>query len=471
MKRAELAFTFLLIPVDYFMVVTAGVIAYFLRFQSFLTGVRPVIYALPFDNYFNIVLLMSIGWIAIFVLSGLYRLAGSRRMIREVSRIFLACSTSTLALIVLIFFRKEELFSSRFIIIAVWGLSILTVVAGRLIIRGLQRFCYSAGIGVHYVALFGAGTIVEKIEQGLKDKKSLGYRVIKRFDSFSDEAKQELQKLIKAKKLDEIVEANPEVSREKILDLLAFCNENHLIFKYAADLFETQASHIATGTIAGVPIMEIKKTPLDGWGAIMKRIFDIIGSLILIIITSPIMILTAIAIKLDSRGPALFSRLENSAPVRRVGQRGELFHYFKFRSMKPDAHHLRDQLKNLNERQDGPLFKIKDDPRITRVGRIIRKLSIDELPEFFLVFKGDMSLVGPRPHLPEEVAKYQARHKQVLTIKPGITGLAQISGRSDLNFDDEVKLDTYYIENWSLLLDLWILIKTPLVVVGRKHAA
>ena len=120
-------------------------------------------------------------------------------------------------------------------------------------------------------------------------------------------------------------------------------------------------------------------------------------------------------------------------------------------------------------RGDGPMVKIKDDPRITRIGGFIRRWSIDELPELFLVLKGDMSLVGPRPHLPEEVAKYEHHHKKVLTLKPGITGMAQISGRSDLSFEEEVKLDTYYIENWSLLFDLSILFRTPIAVVrGRK---
>lgn len=128
------------------------------------------------------------------------------------------------------------------------------------------------------------------------------------------------------------------------------------------------------------------------------------------------------------------------------------------------------ELAQKNIRTDGPMVKIKDDPRITRIGKIIRRLSVDELPELFLVLKGEMSLVGPRPHLPEEVAKYEHHHKKVLTIKPGISGLAQISGRSDLNFEDEVKLDTYYIENWSMLLDISILLRTPFAVVRPRKA-
>jgi lipopolysaccharide/colanic/teichoic acid biosynthesis glycosyltransferase len=129
-----------------------------------------------------------------------------------------------------------------------------------------------------------------------------------------------------------------------------------------------------------------------------------------------------------------------------------------------------NELADKNLRKDGPLVKIQDDPRITRVGKFIRRFSIDELPEIFLVLRGDMSLVGPRPHLPEEVAKYERHHKKVLTIKPGITGMAQISGRSDLTFEEEVKLDTYYIENWSIFLDLTIILRTPLAILKRRSA-
>jgi len=221
---------------------------------------------------------------------------------------------------------------------------------------------------------------------------------------------------------------------------------------------------------AGLPLKDVKRTALDGWGRIIKRIFDFIIALILIIILSPIYILTAIVIKLDSHGPIFFSRRDDDSPLYRVGQGGKLFRYFKFRTMRDRCDSMRyKELADLNIRQGGPLVKIKDDPRITRSGKFIRRFSIDELPELFLVLTGKMSLVGPRPHLPEEVAKYERHHKKVLTLKPGITGLAQISGRSDLSFEEEVKLDTYYIENWSFLFDLTILLRTPLAVLkGRK---
>ncbi len=178
-----------------------------------------------------------------------------------------------------------------------------------------------------------------------------------------------------------------------------------------------------------------------------------------------------LAIKLDSRGPIFFSRRDDGDPVTRVGEGGAPFKYFKFRSMIPNSDSMRyNELADRNMRADGPMVKIKDDPRITRVGKIIRRWSIDELPELFLVFIGDMSLVGPRPHLPEEVAKYENYHRKTLTVKPGITGLAQVSGRSDLLFEEEAKLDIYYIENWSMLLDISILLRTPFAVLKNREA-
>jgi lipopolysaccharide/colanic/teichoic acid biosynthesis glycosyltransferase len=221
--------------------------------------------------------------------------------------------------------------------------------------------------------------------------------------------------------------------------------------------------------IAGIPVVEVKKTPLDGWGRIIKRSFDIVVSFIIIIFISPIMLITVVLIKLDSFGPVFFSRKDDGSLLYRVGQGGRLIRYFKFRSMIPGADSMRySELADKNVRMGGPMVKIKDDPRVTRIGKFIRRFSIDELPELFLVLKGDMSLVGPRPHLPEEVARYEHHHKKVLTIKPGITGFAQVSGRSDLSFEDEVKLDTYYIENWSLLMDIAILFKTPLAVFKSR---
>ena len=188
----------------------------------------------------------------------------------------------------------------------------------------------------------------------------------------------------------------------------------------------------------------------------------------LLVIFSPVMLIEAMAINFNSTGGTFFSHLPDGSELERIGEGGKPFHYFKFRSMYADTHWQRyKELSHLDFRK-GPLIKIKNDPRITPVGRFIRKWSIDELSELILVFLGRMSLVGPRPHEPEEVARYKAHHRRVLAIKPGITGMAQISGRSDLDFEEEVRLDTWYIENWSLWLDLMILLRTPFAVISHR---
>ncbi len=470
MKRIELFFSFILVPLDYLMIVLAGVSAYYLRYANFVQSIRPVIFNLSFGEYLKVLLFIAFLWIIIFAFAGLYVINGNRKFIKEVYRLVLACSTGLMLIVILIFIRRE-LFDSRFIVLAGWFLSIIYLSLSRGLVRYIQRQLFRHGLGVHKVVVIGNSKTTDNLIHEFSTNKSLGYEVVKRLKDFSIDTAQELEEFLKVKEVDEVIQTDPNLSKAEIMRLYDFADEHHITFKYAADLLGTKVLKTEVSEIAGIPVVEVKKTPLDGWGRIAKRIFDIIISLILIIIFSPILLITAILIKLDSRGPIFFSRCDDGSPLYRVGQGGKLFHYFKFRSMIPGTHNMRyNELADKNIRNDGPVVKIKDDPRITRVGKFIRRWSIDELPELFLVLKGDMSLVGPRPHLPEEVAKYEAHHKKVLTIKPGITGLAQISGRSDLSFEDEVRLDTYYIENWSLLLDLSILLRTPLAVIRSRQA-
>jgi exopolysaccharide biosynthesis polyprenyl glycosylphosphotransferase len=470
MKRSELFFSFLLVPVDYLMIVLAGVTAYFLRYSDFFKNLRPVIFNLKFEAYLNIVFLVAFFWIIIFALAGLYAIKSPRKLVKEVYRVILACSTGLMLIVILIFVRRE-LFDSRFIVLAAWILAIFYVSTARALTRGIQRILLAHGIGTKKVIIVGASKTSDLLVGSFSASKSLGYEVVKRAHDFELATAKEMADFLEVNEADEIIQADPNLSKAETLRLYDFADEQHLTFKYVADLLGTKVLKTELTEFAGLPIMEVKRTPLDGWGRIIKRAADLIAALILIIILSPVYLLTAIAIKLDSRGPILFYRRDDDTPLYRVGQGGKLFRYFKFRSMRDRSDSMRyKELADLNIRQGGPLVKIKDDPRVTGVGKFIRRFSIDELPELFLVFFGKMSLVGPRPHLPEEVAKYERHHKKVLTLKPGITGLAQISGRSDLSFEEEVKLDTYYIENWSFLLDLTILLRTPLAVLRRRRA-
>lgn len=470
MKRSELFFSFLLVPLDFLMIVLAGTAAYYIRFTDFATGIRPVIFAqnLPFINFFKIILFISFLWIIIFALSGLYNIRNARKIVKEIYKVILACSTGLMLIVILIFIRRE-LFDSRFIVLAGWILAIIFVSFSRVLARWIQRQLYKSGIGVHKVVLVGNTKTTDCLVYEFSGKKNSGYKVIKRLRDFSLETANELAEFIKNKEVDEIIQSDPNLSKIEVLRLYDFSDEHHLTFKYAADLLDTKVLRTEVSEVAGIPVVEVKKTTLDGWGRIIKRIFDLCASLILIIFFSPILIMVAILIKIDSRGPVFFSEKDDGRSLCRVGIGGKPFNYFKFRSMVPGSDNMRyNELAEQNLRKDGPMVKIKDDPRITKVGKFIRRWSIDELPELFLVFKGDMSLVGPRPHLPEEVAKYEHHHKKLLTIKPGITGLAQISGRSDLSFEEEVKLDTYYIENWSLFLDLAIIFRTPIAILKSR---
>lgn len=470
MKRSELFFSFLLVPLDYIMIVLAGVSAYYIRLAKIVTDIRPVLFDLEFRPYFNIVLIIAFLWLIIFAIAGLYNIRGSRKIIKEFNRVVFACSTGFMLVVVLIFIRAE-LFNSRFIVLAAWIIAIIYVSLARIIIRGIQRSLHSYGIGVHKVILVGNSKTTDNLIREFSKNKRSGFEVVKRLRDFSIETANELSEFIETKEIDEIIQSDPNLSKAEILRMYDFSDDHHITFKYAADLLGTKVLKTEVAEVVGIPIVEVKKTPLDGWGRIVKRLLDFIASLILIVLLSPVLVITAICIKLESRGPVLFSKKDDDTPVKRVGQGGKLFNYFKFRSMKPGTDSMRyNELADKNIRGDGPMVKIKDDPRITRVGKFIRRWSIDELPELFLVLKGDMSLVGPRPHLPEEVAKYEHHHRKVLTVKPGITGLAQTSGRSDLSFEDEVKLDTYYIENWSILRDLAILIRTPIAVIKGRQA-
>jgi len=194
---------------------------------------------------------------------------------------------------------------------------------------------------------------------------------------------------------------------------------------------------------------------------LIKRVFDIVVSLLAIVVLSPVFLLTWLAIKLEDGGPALFVQ-------QRVGRHGKLFPMYKFRSMVVDAEKIKAELLDKNESGGGVLFKMKNDPRVTRVGRVIRKYSIDELPQLFNVLKGDMSLVGPRPALPSEVAKYSVRDRMRLEVRPGLTCLWQIGGRSDIDFEGQVRLDVQYIREQGFWSDLKILLKTiPAVLLGK----
>ena len=462
MKKLELTFAAILVPLDYLALLLAGSLAYFLRFESFVVEIRPVVFEMSFKAFFEILSVAAIAWIMVFALNGLYSI--SRLSFATLfSKIIVSCSAATL-IIVVAFFFNFQLFSSRLIILTGWLLSIIIISSERLIIHLVKKIFYRRGIGVRQVTVIGANKNARDIINEFNQNPSFGFRVRASFGSFTPEAEDELAALAGKNSLDDVILADSNLNNEEKGNLVNFCINHHLNYKYAASLLETKLINFDLSAVGGVPLIEVRQTRLDGWGRIIKRLFDLAISLLLFIILSPLLLLLGLAVVLTSPGLMIVS-------LERIGSNGRKFHLYKFRSMVKGADKMKKQLSERNERADGPLFKMEADPRVTAFGRFIRKWSLDELPQLVNVILGQMSLVGPRPHEPAEVAQYQVRHKKLLAIKPGLTGLAQVSGRSDLAWEEEVRLDTYYVENWSLGLDLQVLFKTPRAVFGRRKAS
>ncbi len=472
MKRVNLAFTAALVPLDYLALIGAAITAYSLRFADVFTRIKPVNFDLSFDEFLSLVVPISFVFLGVYAVAGLYTIR-PRSIAEECSRILLA-SSAAIAVVLAIAFFSRELFDSRFIILATWLLAVVFVFLERMLVRGLQRSLRTLGIGVVKLGVIGKTKTGNALATWFNNHQSFGYSLTFHTAHFSEDTENKILHLKRNHQIDALMLANTEAVKEEIIRLKTFADNNHLTFFYAADLFPGSTLKPRVHTFAGQPVIEVPTTPLDGWGAIYKRVSDIVLSLIFIILTLPLQILVASLLFFEQPGPILFRRLPDGKPTKRVGQSGRLFNFVKFRSMILDAHKYRFDPDFLREhgnlRQGTPLFKLESDPRVTRIGRFIRKYSLDEIPQFYLVLFGRMSLVGPRPHLPEEVALYKPEERKVLTIKPGLTGLAQISGRAELDFADEVRLDMHYIENWSPWLDLLILLKTPLVVLTRKGA-
>lgn len=472
MKKTELLLTALLVPLDALMLFVAGIAAYGLRYTNYIVEIRRVTFYLPLTEYIKILFIVIPLWILIYAANSLYSVDTNQKYSNELTRIFFASTVGLASITVYIFFRGE-FFNSRFIVLAAWIGAIFFVALGRLLMRIFKLVLYHYNKGTRHTVLIGSGPITDRVNDILTEQKSLGHTIIARYPIFNEKVRKEILDLDGAKEVDEIILTNPSSAREETLTLLTFAEEHHFTLKYSADLFSTLAPNMRVSAISDVPLIEFRRARLDGWGKISKRFFDVIASALLIITLSPILAAVAIAVAIESGRPLLFKNT-------RVGYRGKLFSTFKFRSMykkycteqsgstQNAAIQFEQELIQSKNTKEGPIYKIASDPRVTPVGRFIRRWSLDELPQLFNVLRGDMSLVGPRPHQPREVAKYSPEDRRVHAVKPGISGLAQISGRSDLSFEDEIRLDMFYIENWSLVMDLFILAKTPLAVIKRR---
>ena len=271
----------------------------------------------------------------------------------------------------------------------------------------------------------------------------------------------ELQALIDREPVDEVLIALPREKYSHLVEsIVGLCEEQGIIVRVQTAMFNLKIARWQSDELDGRPFVTIQSGPSSRWNLIAKRLIDVCGSAVLLVGMAPILAIVALLIKLGSPGPVVFSQ-------DRVGLNRRRFRLYKFRTMTDGADELQHRLEDLNE-ADGPVFKIRNDPRITRVGKFLRRFSIDELPQLFNVFKGDMSLVGPRPLPVRDVERINARwHKRRFSMKPGVTCLWQVNGRSDVSFDDWAVMDLEYIDKWSLALDLRILLQTvPTVLKG-----
>ena len=275
-------------------------------------------------------------------------------------------------------------------------------------------------------------------------------------------AQEDLRSYLEHKKISEVLLLQGSLSAQNILETAQQCEGLRIECKIVPDLLEMRRGEIILDGFCGLPTFRIKSLSLDGTNYVLKRSFDLCGSLLILALFSVPLLLISLLIRIDSPGPALFTQ-------DRMGFLGRHFKLFKFRTMGTDADTHIEKLKHLSDRS-GPVFKMKNDPRVTRVGRWLRRFSLDEIPQILNVIKGDMSLVGPRPQVLWEAAHYDDHAKKRLRIKPGITGLWQVSGRAALSYEQMIDLDIFYLENWSLGLDLKILLRTFPAVLAKEGA-
>ncbi len=459
MKRFHQTFTLLLPLVDYAMILASFVLAYQLREEI---PVPEIIYLQPLGEYFRFAMQWALLWIFAFFAIGLYRFQGFSRMGDLFARIVAGCAIA-LGLFVVGLFLTQIDFFSRLIVVYLLPITVLLVLSGRGLLGFAKQWFQYYGVGQERVLVVGGGATTAALEAYFASMHP-AYWVVATFPQF------DMQRISAQSQIDRIV-LSEELPGEQMLELIRWCEDRAICLQYLASPTSLYAARFRLDTLAGYPAIELSPTPLAGWGRIAKRLFDFFGALVGIVLLSPIMLVVAIAIKLDSKGPIIFAQ-------ERVGELGKLFTFYKFRGMYTEystgknyggdqAEALLAKLRAESNEADGPMFKMAQDPRITKVGRVIRKTSLDELPQLFNVFLGNMSLVGPRPALPEEVAQYDDAARRRLMIKPGITGMWQVSGRNDVSFDEYVKLDTYYIENWSVWLDIKIILLTIRAIFAR----
>jgi Undecaprenyl-phosphate glucose phosphotransferase len=460
-QRTSWLLTTLLVAMDALMAGLAFVVAYFLRLQSEYENIA------PFSDYWGMLLIHVATVVLVFFFYRLYHRQRATSHIDEFYSVFGAASVGTIAAIAFIsLIYKSELDYPRLMMVYAWVLTILLVAWGRVIHARMQWGLQARGFNEVRLLIVGAGEVGRMILQKIRQSPGLGYTVVGFVDDRDPPSNvlgasvlgqtDDLPRLIETHQVDEVIVAMPEASHQEILSIITRCEREKVTIKVFPDVFQIMASEVSIGDLNGLPLLTVRDIALRGWRLALKRAMDFLGSGLALLIFSPIMLLVAILIKLDSPGSVFYVQ-------ERMGLDARPFLMFKFRSMRPDA-----------EANTGPVWATHSDPRRTRIGTIIRRFSVDELPQLINVLLGDMSLVGPRPERPifveqfkRSIPRYMDRHKE----KAGMTGWAQVNGlRGDTSIIERTKYDLWYIENWSLLLDFKILARTLTSIFLDRHA-
>lgn len=454
-KTQEKIFLFLS---DFIFLNLAWAVYYFVRVETgWIKYANPVQFLVP-------LVVIYLYWIVIFSFTGLYQYWFVRSRFDEFASVIKSVSIGCFILFFLIFIDdtiNNAPIISRFLILIYWILVILFVGAGRIIIRGFQRNLLQKGIGLRNTLIIGEGEKSSNLSEMVTKFPQLGYKIIgfislgKNSDVKYINSIEKISETIKKREISEVLIALEPGEKERLVDVIKFCTGNDVHLMIMPDMYEIVSGMARTNQIYGVPLIEVMPEIMPPGSKLFKRIVDIVLSGLILILYSPLLLISIILIKLTSKGPVFYKQ-------ERVGRNEKVFTMYKFRSMVQNAEEY------------GPEWAGEDDPRITGIGKILRKMYIDEIPQVINVLKNEMSIVGPRPERPYFVTKLKNEipyYYKRLSVKPGITGWAQIKHKYDSSLEDvkeKLQYDFYYIENMSLKLDFKIMINTIIVVLLMK---
>lgn len=452
-------------------------IAYLMRYHLEIGGEIAAADWQPFSTFLRPVGVSTALVVVIFAMRGMYRLRRNAGALDIVPKVVGGFTTVMAGVVLLAFFLRFA--PSRLLFFYAWVAGIALMIAHRALSHSVQRWFWQRGVGVDRVLVIGEGENGRRIMQALTGMPGLGYQLLgyagpggakDRINVATEQgivsfprlgSPEEIPGLVEKFDVDEVIVLPSGTGSMSVLDAVQKCRQSVVQFRIVPDVLQFSLDRVDLAEIGGVPTIGVKDASIRGWNAVMKRLIDIAVAAFVLIVAALPMAVIALIVRMDSPGPILFRQ-------ERIGQHGEPFTMLKFRCMVDNADELWAELVKRTHGADGKLFKLRDDPRLTPGGSRLRRFSLDELPQFVQVLKGDMSLIGPRPPLPLEVASYEQWHRQRLLVKPGMTGLWQVNGRSSLTFDEMVRLDLFYAENWSPWLDAKILLRTvPAVLRGR----